>query len=1179
MNPSSLLAKGGRGTRGRGRGRTSSAPPPPSDDALIPLGSRSRKMPAPTSSSHGSGVMGSGPGSGPGSGGGPGSGLGSGGVGVGVGIGGSATTLLPLLTPVPPPDPSPSPLPSPLVGNLSSLSSLSSLSAVPSPLSSSGSLPIPFAPMPSPLSSTGASSSSSTSSIPNSSSGKRAAPQNLPSIQNIITPTSDPKRMKLLPPLEDTVTTVEGGLSDLDSLFDALNNNKLNKLVGIITEHLNCLRYDTDKMNYLSIFYVAKRNPEFFRNTRLRDLLLSFLGKESHLQKRSSVLPILACNIFSRAYNQIPNWPIEFVKMYIEDAFGDRVWVDDECTTSFVENICTAFSDLNPTDKPNSEKLERESDLSIEEMEDEIEEEVSGGSVQSEEPVVYNRYSDEKTRAEIKTFILDTIHAHLKHYSLPSHNDNPRNIIKFLIATSGYRRARVLASTHLDEWLNNTISYRFAKELLPKLVNSCSEASEDDINTVTNILKLKVKSLHSQLYLDNIAILLKKNREYPALALKHFINNDMLQQKGQPNMKTLVTIFRSIPGNPEEELAFIFKEIASTEHKSLLRGLLRKIVKAFNRELKFAALCKGLMHSRGEFYSQDPLTKESWVLQLVDIICQSMILSVPPNLSEGVKDQASLKLLREFQVQIASIQTEAIKWCHLRLPKYLPHMTQQQYTTIIRTLLFLEKPQTYFVDPSSLLIQNHVGTLTDQERHLMQLLTADIPFYEECLTRIVIISLTPELPLNNADALEIMELILRRASPVKTKFEGYTEINTPKLMEVNDPQMIDAILKLVLYRQDESKSFAVTNWFWHACLVLLLLSTFNAALIGRKIWKEVPSLKLLMEMLITRSWSFPPYVPWDYSGSGPLTKETIQENEVRYQRAEREQILAFETSLAARSDPSTKIDETNSVLISQLMRFDNKGGPPRPPPPSVIKKLEQLDAEFRIGHNLCCSRDPDFLLDIMQRQGARQAMVWLKLIIEGEPDTLEVLPIPCLCELLLNIYTPSSSQLTQLPRLLARLVEYLSEPKTDYGLDILKFFFQKLSHKQVGMRDVAKRSLTVLLETLCDSNIEKYSVNTDMIDVNNHVAEPSGDKNTTQLNEDQPQPQPQPQHNLSKRITLEQHLHVTTKKTKKTHQKQTTTTATATTTSQSSPRISGKSPTSGLFFKHSTLAGSNPSAG
>lgn len=36
----------------------------------------------------------------------------------------------------------------------------------------------------------------------------------------------------------------------------------------------------------------------------------------------------------------------------------------------------------------------------------------------------------------------------------------------------------------------------------------------------------------------------------------------------------------------------------------------------------------------------------------------------------------------------------------------------------------------------------------------------------------------------------------------------------------------------------------------------------------------------------------------------------------------------------------------------------NISGPARHPPSSILKKLQSLDAELRLGHKLCISRNP-----------------------------------------------------------------------------------------------------------------------------------------------------------------------------------------------------------------------------
>ncbi len=52
------------------------------------------------------------------------------------------------------------------------------------------------------------------------------------------------------------------------------------------------------------------------------------------------------------------------------------------------------------------------------------------------------------------------------------------------------------------------------------------------------------------------------------------------------------------------------------------------------------------------------------------------------------------------------------------------------------------------------------------------------------------------------------------------------------------------------------------------------------------------------------------------------------------------------------------------------------------------------------------SRQPDFLLDILQRQGTNQAMPWLADLVESAEGSLSVLPVQCLCEFLLNDSLP-----------------------------------------------------------------------------------------------------------------------------------------------------------------------------
>ena len=58
-------------------------------------------------------------------------------------------------------------------------------------------------------------------------------------------------------------------------------------------------------------------------------------------------------------------------------------------------------------------------------------------------------------------------------------------------------------------------------------------------------------------------------------------------------------------------------------------------------------------------------------------------------------------------------------------------------------------------------------------------------------------------------------------------------------------------------------------------------------------------------------------------------------------------------------------------------------GPLRRPPQQVLDRLKELNTHYKIGHLLCRSRKPDFLLDILQRQGTNQVKILNEALIKS----------------------------------------------------------------------------------------------------------------------------------------------------------------------------------------------------
>lgn len=79
-------------------------------------------------------------------------------------------------------------------------------------------------------------------------------------------------------------------------------------------------------------------------------------------------------------------------------------------------------------------------------------------------------------------------------------------------------------------------------------------------------------------------------------------------------------------------------------------------------------------------------------------------------------------------------------------------------------------------------------------------------------------------------------------------------------------------------------------------------------------------------------------------------------------------------------------------------------GPSRKLPPTVIELVKTVNRTLSLGQLLCRCRSPDFLLSIIKKQGTSESMKWLTDLVESSHSSMEVLPVPCLCEFLMASY-------------------------------------------------------------------------------------------------------------------------------------------------------------------------------
>ena len=270
---------------------------------------------------------------------------------------------------------------------------------------------------------------------------------------------------------------------------------------------------------------------------------------------------------------------------------------------------------------------------------------------------------------------------------------------------------------------------------------------------------------------------------------------------------------------------------------------------------------------------------------------------------------------------------------------------------------------------------------------------------QETLLRIFLIGMAKTLPLNGQDCLTISENLIKRAAGLHV----LATKDFPILSCDKAGDFMECVWQLTAYTYPETislpadyqpPSMAITASYWKAWQMLLIMTDYNPEEFGTAGWKSYPTLRALMEMCITNQFIFPPPT------STPEQAEELRTAELQVTNLEKQQILEFESQLAAATNKQL-ITEQSSLLLSTIISL-NPHGPLRRPPQPVLDQLKQINTHYKIGHLLCRSRKPDFLLDILQRQGTNQAMPWLADLVENSEGSFSVLPVQCLCEFLLN---------------------------------------------------------------------------------------------------------------------------------------------------------------------------------
>ncbi|KAF7268865.1 hypothetical protein GWI33_018061 [Rhynchophorus ferrugineus] len=858
-------------------------------------------------------------------------------------------------------------------------------------------------------------------------------------------------------------SAIECEVSELfDKITPYLQTDHIDKLVGYILGLIKSLKTSKSKpckVTWSIICSIASVKPDIFTNGNIVNAMVSLLRRDisagmKGLYKMNSHVHQLFLNVLCFAFADKENWPEAFLKIYVEDAVADRVIIDSPFAKPFVDNVITAFhtkippSSLLKSETWTSAARDTSSPLTINTGDDD--------DVVNEHKIIVDGWCTKivpryiYSQQKVEQIVLEAIKELLSRRQQPENIS--KNFVRFLSTACGLNEIRIIGISRVEAWLHNHKLMKPAQELLAYICFNCSAISVRDHEVISQLSKLRLKNKPMVNYFNNcLREMVVSYPENLSLLLKYTIYNELSNTRNQNNLIVVGALFQVKDEQAADALANICLELLLNKDDYLrsLRSLLKEINRVLRQQLtdfNLPTLVHCLLRERPDLFVaiRDNEFKERMFLALVDLSCMCMLLCVSPQVRDAAtQSKRDVTVLESFKKQVANIQRECVIWLHdYALKLYRPNMSDFNHALL--KVFFLDQFENYYK------LDSWPG---ENERNLFQRLVSEVPLLQTTLFQVLLIGIAKEYPIAPNDMIDIIDQLIKRAANLPHELE-------PPLF-VDKVEILDLIFNLCSYNYPENitlphgyvpPKLAISNLYWKAWLMLLILAAHNPATIGDLAWNKYPTLRMFMEMCITNYFSFPP--PTMIS-----LEEDFQTKEQQILVIEKQTILEFESHLAAASTKA-EINEQTSLLLPQLMEL-NPQGDPRRPPPHVLDQLQALNNSHRLGHLLCKSRHPDFLLDIMSRQGGTAHMPWLAELVHNSEGVLSHLPVQCLCEYLLS--TAPTEKLTKHGQLLAHLRTVVNGPDPQTACEVLEYLFRRLTSDHGASRAQATKGLGMIL--------------------------------------------------------------------------------------------------------------------
>lgn len=820
---------------------------------------------------------------------------------------------------------------------------------------------------------------------------------------------------------------------------------------------------------YLALTYVAKVASSFFiasvpaesaGGDDIWRFLLERLSASGADPKRSSEVAVLACNMLYQAFQHQADWPIEFVQAYLEDAFGPRVWVDDESTRPFVRELLSVTpldhsSDSAQPEDDNGPSSSRNSPFGSSF--------ISNHSTTSPIP---NRFQDESTRdrvaiyaSQIVEFHLSTLQSQQVLFPSPTADasESLKNVIRTMQCLLPYPSVRVLAARHVDIWLHHPQTSRHAKELLRRLSANILDPVTDT-EAARLILRFKnAPSACSQLFYATLAKVGAQHIHFRQALLRDLLSDLLFSEASAPtgSLPSIGRLFEASLGNPSTGLpvlAEVIKALAVEQSfapnlKLLVPLLLTSWPTSSPTPLNPTLLCSALC-STGEpinielfrVAQEDSFEAVAnrislWAQSIAATFAAVLISSMPkvlydlvPVSGQGIRATADQdNQIRAFTEMSSSLLSSAASWCALVLSNALHLHSKSFLPGILSSFLLLDPISSYYLGSQ---------TLSSDQISSLSSVISSIPIALE--TSYAIIS-TSTLLLAVENMFELHEkLVLRALHSPHQSFSLFPQWSNENFVSV----VLHHTLVAPSEPQQEAQKSGEPGWahpalLWKALGLLALVSPFVTA-VGEILWSSVPIGRQMMEMMITRSWS-----------SASLGTEVS-----------RRMTLPVTTKVPIGTSSEGAVLEMEFYLFAKSSSVFE-------PPASLISSLSEWDAELKISSRLLSSRQPDYVSSLLDVQGSA-ASKWLAHLAFADANLVSLLPPRAIYILLVSsIIGPSSSgyipNLVSLERTLIRGLAQGCSASLSNSSSTIRAIFSDIISGDAPLRYAAYATLRNLL--------------------------------------------------------------------------------------------------------------------